>query len=135
MSACAVDILFVLDASGVDRTNFDKQIRFVLDLLDILTIDPAIHLVASIVYDGHMRQKIQFSFTAYTNIQTLSTAVSGRSQGREEFALCSYEKCRCRFAFLRRGRCRWWRTYFGQTSFAGSQTKRASCYYCSDQWY
>uniref|UniRef100_A0A915HGD8 VWFA domain-containing protein n=1 Tax=Romanomermis culicivorax TaxID=13658 RepID=A0A915HGD8_ROMCU len=75
-SPCAVDILFVLDSSGVNRTKFDRQIRFILDLLDLLIIRPDAHLVSAIVYDGHLKQRIQFSFTAYKDIQSLSKAVS-----------------------------------------------------------
>lgn len=106
-SACAVDILFVLDSSGEDRTNFDKQIRFVLDILDILTIDPNIHLVASVVFDGHMRQKIQFSFTAFTDIQSLSTAITGAKKLHFTINHKHHQLKLFRSTFLRWGIC--WR--------------------------
>lgn len=77
--ACAVDILFVLDSSGNDRTIFNRQIRFILDLLDILVIQPDAHLVGAIVYDGHLKQRIQFSFTAYKDIRSLSRAIASKT--------------------------------------------------------
>lgn len=76
LSPCAVDILFVLDSSGDDRANFNRQIRFILDILDVLVIRPDAHLVGAVVYDGHLKQRIQFSFTAYKDIQSLSKAIS-----------------------------------------------------------
>ncbi|VDP51655.1 unnamed protein product [Soboliphyme baturini] len=75
MLRCAVDIVFVLDASGSTELGFYGQIQMMINLVKIMTVNPYAHRVAVIEYSGLDMQKVQFGLDKYKDKGSLIVAI------------------------------------------------------------
>uniref|UniRef100_A0A914W075 VWFA domain-containing protein n=1 Tax=Plectus sambesii TaxID=2011161 RepID=A0A914W075_9BILA len=74
-SGCASDVLFVLDATGSVRNDYQKQKDFVKKIVETMNIAPSEQQVGVVLFSSKQRQKIAFDLGTHENKTSVLQAI------------------------------------------------------------